>query len=101
MNHSISGIGLSAAVAVFLAGSSKAQVLTTTYANTFELAGNSVPFTGGSVGSWVYWYGLNYNNTLMTNDPSMDAQGNPNSGSLMVYLPFGNTSDQGVFFGTF
>jgi len=74
---------------------------TQSYTNTFPTGGNKSPFTGGSVASWEYWYGLNYTNILMTNDPTMDAQGNPNSGSLKVYLPFGNAGDQGVFFGTF
>ena len=74
---------------------------TQSYTNTFPTGGHTSPFTGGSVASWVYWYGLNFNNTPMTNDPSMDAQGDPNSGSLKVYLPFGSAGDQGVFFGTF
>jgi hypothetical protein len=72
------------------------------YTNSFFSGGGASPFTGGSVASWIYWYGLGYNNTPMTNDPTMDAGGQTNtSGSLMVYLPFGASGDQGVFFGTF
>ncbi len=77
------------------------NILTTSYTNTFDTAGAADPFSGdGSVASWIYWYGLGYSSTPMTNDPTMDAQGDPNSGSLMVYLPFGSSGDQGVFFGT-
>ena len=65
----------------------------TDYTNTFD--------TMNSTASWIYWYGLGYNNTAMTWDPTMDAQGNPNSGSLEVSLPFGSKGDQGVWFGTF
>jgi hypothetical protein len=82
------------------AGLAQPTVLTNSYTNTFDAAGNTAPFTGGSVASWIYWYGLSYNNTAMTNDPTHDAQTNANSGSLMVYLPFGAKGDQGVFFGT-
>jgi hypothetical protein len=76
--------------------------LTGSYTNSFPTADNTSQFTGGSVASWIYWYGLGYSNTKMTNDPTMDAAGQTNtSGSLMVYLPFGSSGDQGVFFGTF
>ena len=54
--------------------------------------------------SWIYWYGLGYNNTQITWDPSMDASTNANSGSLLISLPFGPPSQsnaQGVWFGTF
>src|SRR5579872_3794175 len=64
------------------------------YTNTFD--------TSTSTASWIYWYGLGFNNTAMTFDPTMDAQGNANSGSLEVSLPFTNTNkDQAVWFGTF
>jgi hypothetical protein len=77
--------------------------LTNSYTNTFDTGGVKIAFAGtGSVASWVYWYGLGYNNTLMTNDPTMDAQGKTNtSGSLLVYSPFGASGGQDVFFGTF
>jgi hypothetical protein len=77
-------------------------ILTNSYTNSFPTSGNTTPFTGGSVASWINWYGLGFNNTPMTNDPTMDAQGNTNnSGSLLVVSPFGATGDQNVFFGTF
>jgi hypothetical protein len=76
--------------------------LATSYTNTFDTGGNTTPFTGGSVASWINWYGLGFNNTAMTNDPTMDAQNNTNSsGSLLVISPFGTAGDQNVFFGTF
>ena len=93
-------VAIIASLALLLGASSQAQPLTTSYTNTFDAGGNTTPFTGGSVASWVYWYGVVGNNAKMTNDPSMDAQGDPNSGSLLVYLPFGPSGDQGVFFGT-
>src|SRR5690242_16832618 len=64
---------------------------TSDYTNSFD--------TASSTASWIYWYGLGFNNTPMTWDSTMDAQNNPNSGSLMVSLPFGSTGDQGVWFG--
>src|SRR5262249_25101381 len=63
------------------------------YTNRFDTATDAA--------SWIYWYGLSYNNTPMTWDNTMDANNDPNSGSLMVSLPFGATGDQGVWFGTF
>jgi hypothetical protein len=63
------------------------------YTNTFD--------TSTSTASWIYWYGLKFNNTPMTWDGTMDAQSNANSGSLEVSLPFGTNGDQGVWFGTF
>jgi hypothetical protein len=76
--------------------------LTNSYTNSFPTAGNTTYFTGGSVASWIYWYGLGFGNTAITNDPSMDAQNQTNtSGSLYVSLPFTNSGDQAVFFGTF
>lgn len=66
---------------------------TSDYTNTFD--------TASSTASWIYWYGLGYNNTAMTWDGTMDAQNNLNSGSLMVSAPFGTNGDQAVWFGTF
>jgi hypothetical protein len=63
------------------------------YTNSFDDA--------TSVRSWIYWYGLGFNNTQMTWDSTMDALSNANSGALEVSLPFGSTKDQGVWFGTF
>jgi hypothetical protein len=63
------------------------------YTNNFDSA--------SSTASWIYWYGLGFNNTAMTWDGTMDSQGNANSGSLQVSLPFGSKGDQGVWFGTF
>jgi hypothetical protein len=80
-----------------------AQTVTTeSYTNSFPTDGNTTDFTGGSVASWVYWYGVISGNAAMTNDPTMDAEGQTNiSGSLLVQLPFTNVGNQGVFFGTF
>lgn len=66
---------------------------TSDYTNTF----NDIT----SVKSWIYWYGLGYNNTAMTWDGTMDAATNSSSGSLMVSMPFAATGDQAVWFGTF
>jgi hypothetical protein len=63
------------------------------YTNSFDDA--------TSVASWIFWYGLGFNNTKMTWDPTMDAQSNANSGALEVSLPFGTNGDQAVWFGTF
>ncbi len=63
------------------------------YTNSFDDA--------TSVASWIYWYGLGFQNTQMTWDSTMDAQSNANSGALEVSLPFGTNGDQGVWFGTF
>lgn len=63
------------------------------YTNSFDDA--------TSVASWIYWYGLGFNNTKMTWDPTMDAQSNANSGALEVSLPFNITNNQAVWFGTF
>src|SRR5438034_11072159 len=64
---------------------------TSNYTNSFDAASSGA--------SWIYWYGLGYNNTAMTRDATMDA--GTGSGSLQVYLPFGNSGDQAVWFGTF
>ena len=63
------------------------------YTNSFD--------TSSSAASWIYWYGLGYNNTPVTWDSSMDAANDPNSGSLQISLPFASTNAQGVWFGTF
>jgi len=80
-----------------------AQTLTTSYTNDFDLGGNTNDFSNsGSVASWIQWYGVGGGNAHMTNDVTMDSAGQTNtSGSLQVYLPFGASGDQGVFFGTF
>src|SRR5262245_47620297 len=65
----------------------------TDYTNTFDAP--------SSTASWIYWYGLGFNNTAMTFDPTMDANSDANSGSLQVALPFGTNGDQAVWFGTF
>jgi hypothetical protein len=75
------------------AGRAQAPAPTSSYTNTFDDA--------ASVASWIYWYGLGFNNTQMTWDGTMDAEGNTNSGSLMVSMPFTNSGDQAVWFGTF
>lgn len=68
--------------------------------------------SASDVASWLYWYSI-YHDYLgtsygipMTNDPSMDAQSNTSSGSLLFFSPFGEapsypSSDQNVIFGTF
>jgi hypothetical protein len=63
------------------------------YTNTFD--------TSSSTASWIFWYGLGFNNTPMTWDSTMDAGGNVNSGSIQVSLPFSTNGDQAVWFGTF
>jgi hypothetical protein len=87
--------------AALLGAVTNGQAQTGSYTNTFDIAGLNASNTGGSVASYIYWYGLGYGNTPMTNDPTMDANGNASSGSLQVFLPFGASGDQGVFFGTF
>lgn len=86
---------VAAAVFSLAPDQSRAQGVTpqSDYTNSFDDA--------TSTASWIYWYGLGFNNTAMTWDGTMDAQGNPNSGSLEVSLPFGPKGDQGVWFGTF
>lgn len=66
---------------------------TSDYTNSFDIQ--------SSAASWIYWYGLGYNNSNMTWDATMDAATNSNSGSLMVFMPFGSSGDQAVWFGTF
>lgn len=66
---------------------------TSDYTNAFDFASDTA--------SWIYWYGLGFNNTAMTWDGTKDARSNANSGALMVSLPFTNSGDQAVFFGTF
>jgi len=79
--------------AALLAGAIQSRAQATDYLNSFD--------DESSVASWIYWYGLGFDNTPMTWDPAMDAQTNSSSGSLAVSLPFGATGDQAVFFGTF
>src|SRR6202012_3530922 len=83
-------------------GQGQAQTtLTNTYIQTFSTGGNTTPFAGsGSVAGWLYWYSI-YGNVDMTNDPSMDAGGDPTSGSLKVYIPFGPSGNQQLWFGSF
>src|SRR5882672_5377332 len=87
--------GLVVGVALFggVATSRAATFLTDSYTNSFD--------DTSSVGSYIYWYGLNYNNTAMTWDGAMDADNDAASGSLQVVLPFTAANDQGVWFGTF
>jgi hypothetical protein len=90
------GLALAASIGV-----SKAQLLTTSYTNNFDVGTNTADFSGsGSVSSWIYWYGVGYGNTPMTNDVFHDVNNNASSGSLLVGAPFA-TYDQCVFFGTF
>ena len=65
---------------------------TSDYTNSFD--------TATSTNSWIYWYGLGFNNTAMIWDPATDANNDPNSGSLEVALPFASKGDQAVWFGT-
>ncbi|HEX3720117.1 MAG TPA: hypothetical protein VH595_19380 [Verrucomicrobiae bacterium] len=88
--------------------SSAATTITNSYTNSFDTAGATADFSGsGSVVSWIYWYGIITNaagqgNVPMTNDVTMDAEGQTNtSGSLSISLPFSTTGNQAVFFGTF
>ena len=90
---------------LFLVGSAgqiQAQTtLTNTYIQTFSTGGSTTPFAGsGSVAGWLYWYSV-LGNVAMTNDPTMDAGGDPTSGSLQVYIPFGASGNQQLFFGSF
>ena len=69
----------------------EAQTTITDYTNTFDNNGNTTFYQV----NWMYWYslyqdcyGLGYN-LNMTNDPTMDADGNTNvSGSMYCYNPF-------------
>jgi hypothetical protein len=69
----------------------QAQTIVTDYTNTFDNNGNTTLYQN----NYMYWYslyqdcfGLGYN-LNMTNDPSMDADGNTNvSGSLYCYSPY-------------
>jgi len=83
------------------AASLQAQFPSGDYLNSFEVGGNTNDFTGtGSVASWIYWYDL-YDNVSITNDIHMDVNGDTNSGSLRLDIPFGSTGNQQLFFGTF
>jgi hypothetical protein len=69
----------------------QAQTIITDYTNTFDNDGNTTMYQN----NYMYWYSLYQDcfgagyNINMTNDPSMDADGNTNvSGSLYCYSPF-------------
>jgi hypothetical protein len=94
-----SSIALGSFLLAGSAGIAQAQI-TNTYIQTFATGGNTTPFSSGSVAGWEYWFDI-YNNVIMTNDPSMDAGGDPTSGSLKVALPFSTGGDQQLFFGSF
>jgi len=71
---------------------SSAQTTIINYTNTFDIAGNNV---NGGANIWMYWYSLYQDcfgagyNLPMTNDMTMDANGDTNvSGSLYCYSPF-------------
>jgi len=72
---------------------SSAQTIITDYTNTFDNNGETTPYV---TTDWMYWYSLyadcivsNTYNIEMTNDPTMDADGNTNvSGSLLCISPF-------------
>lgn len=82
--------------------SSAQTYITNSYTNTFPTGGNTTFFTGGSVASYIEWYGLSFNNTAMTNDPTMDAAGDTNeSGSLYCSYAFTNSGNQVQVMGTF
>jgi hypothetical protein len=94
-----------AALATLLPGGTSLTLaqtfLTGSYTNTFDAGGNTAPFSGsGSVASWVSAYYANGFNTPIVNDVSMDANGNPNSGSMMIVSPLAGYN-QNVFYGTF
>jgi len=94
-------ICLLAGLTLFHSISSAQTIVTTSYTNTFDTGGETTFFSGsGSVASWLYWYGQITG--AMTNDPTMDAQGDTNtSGSLYCSLPFTNIDEQEQMFGTF
>jgi len=89
----VAAVAAGAALCGALTTARAATYLTSTYLNSFD--------DSTTVASWIYWYGLGFNNTPMTWDPTMDATTNANSGSLQVVAPFGASGDQAVFFGTF
>ncbi len=83
---------------------SMAQVTiqTNSWTNTFPSEGNKTYFTGGTMAGTAWWFGSWAQSTnLMTNDPTMDAQGNTNSGSLYLSIPFSASGQQGWFFSNF
>lgn len=71
-------------------------IITNTYIDSFDNNGNTDLYTSW----WNYWYNFPGNNLAVTNDPSMDAGGDPNSGSMMVVTGYGGYT-QNLFFGTF
>ncbi len=83
---------------------SQAQLLTTSYTNTFDIGANTANFSGsGSVASWIYWYNTPGNNTAMDCVVGLDAGNNTaTSGCLEMDSPFqGVSGTQNVIFGTF
>ena len=83
------------ALAMTAAGTTFAQSTlddTVSYSNTFD--------SSSSVASWIYWYGVNPGNSHMTWDANMDANNDPNSGSLYFSATF-PANNQQAFFGTF
>jgi hypothetical protein len=56
-----------------------------------------------SKGSWITWngWGMQDDGTMLTQDPTLDAMDDPNSGSLRYAFPFtGDSSEQFMTFGT-
>ncbi|HEY3864308.1 MAG TPA: hypothetical protein VGO59_20745 [Verrucomicrobiae bacterium] len=98
-------LALGLAIAALAASRCMAQtIITNSYTNTFDTGGATTFISGGgtSVASWLYWYGLSFGNTTMTNDPTMDADNETNSsGSLYCALPFTGLNQQVQMFGTF
>ncbi|HEX3720118.1 MAG TPA: hypothetical protein VH595_19385 [Verrucomicrobiae bacterium] len=88
-------ITLTGLALAIIAPRAQAQVtFITDYTNTFDNDGNTTPWVANQ---WMYWYSiyadcippLGTYNLTMTNDPTMDADGNTNvSGSLLCYSPF-------------
>src|SRR5579884_1543507 len=73
------------AVMLSASGGMAQTILTNSYTNSFSAGGNTNDFSNsGSVHSWLYWYGVGYGNTPVTNDVTMDAGGDPTSGSLFL-----------------
>jgi hypothetical protein len=67
-----------------------------TYTNSFD--------TSASVASWIYWYGVDFNNTpVLWSSTEDDTPAVPGSGSMEISIPWnmGGQYDQAVIFGTF
>ena len=65
---------------------------TVSYTNNFD--------NSSSTASWIYWYGVNPGNSAMVWDSTMDADNNPNSGSLLYEATIPQYNQQ-AWFGTF